>query len=159
MKLENLFPVAVRKESLFIIPKGMMITGSVNTKIPGQIAGTINGNVFAKNKVVVFKEGVINGDISAEELLIYGRINGDVQCSGKILVQNGAVIKGSIITAEIHIEKDTIIEGTITKIVDDQLSASIIPPDLPQKEETIVEIIPEQKIPVKQEEIKRHAWF
>lgn len=159
MKLENLFPVAVRKESLFIIPKGMIITGSVNTRIPGQIAGTINGNVFAKNKIVVFKEGIINGDISAEELLVYGKITGDVQCSGKMIVQNGAVIKGNIITAEIHMEKDAWVEGSITKLSTESSEPPASIKTETKKEESISEIEAETFVPLQKDDNKRHAWF
>ena len=128
----------------------------------GQIAGVINGNVFAENKVIILKEAVINGDVSAGELLVYGKINGDVLCANKMIVQNGAVIKGNIVTAEIHIEKETIIEGIITKSV-------IEPPryikqttntESERKKQLVAERIATEQNPIPQtEESKRQSWF
>jgi cytoskeletal protein CcmA (bactofilin family) len=161
MKLDNIFSAAVRKES-FYIPKEMVITGSINTEMSGQIGGVINGNVFAENKVIILKEGVINGDISAGELLVYGRINGDVLCANKMIVQNGAVIKGNIVTAEIHIEKETVIEGIITKSVINPpkyIRQTTAEPE--RKEQLIAEDatdIDRPDLPQK-EELRRQAWF
>lgn len=157
MKLDNIFHAAVRKESFFI-PKEMVITGSVDTEMPGQVAGVINGNVFVKNKVIILKEGVINGDISAEELLVYGRINGDVLCSGKMLIQNGAVIKGNIITSEIHIEKDTIIEGVINKSFLEPVQF-IERAESKSRKNEISDNPADRIVSSQKENVKRQAWF
>jgi cytoskeletal protein CcmA (bactofilin family) len=159
MKLDNIINAALRKES-FNIPKGMVITGSVNTRINGQIAGTINGNVFAKSKIVVQKGAVLNGDVSAEELQVYGSINGDVQCSGKTIVYNGAVIKGSIHTAEIHIEKDAVVEGMISKAIKEEPApvAEQTTSSTSLQKEAVEENRSQDTLPPK-EETKRQAWF
>ena len=157
MKLENIFNASIRKES-FYIPREMVITGSVNTEMPGQVAGVINGNLFAKNKVVILKEAVVNGDITAEELLVYGRINGDVVCSGKMIIQNGAVIKGNIVTAEIHIEKDTVIEGVITKSQKQTEEPDDEPGTGYERNDLSGERF-EKIVTAKKEDSKRQAWF
>jgi cytoskeletal protein CcmA (bactofilin family) len=114
MKLDNILNAAIRRDS-FLIPKEMVINGSFKADTPGQIAGIVNGDVLCKGRILILRDGVVNGDIAAEELLVYGRINGHVKSCNKITVQSGAVIKGNINTAEIHIEKDALIEGLITK--------------------------------------------
>lgn len=157
MKLDNIINAALRKES-FSIPKGMVIAGSVNTRINGQIAGTINGNVFATSKIVIQKGAVINGDVSAEGLQVYGNINGDVQCSGKTTIYNGAVIKGSIYTAEIHIEKDAVVEGMISKAIKEDSSPILERVSTPSPKETTEENKNQDASPPKQE-TNRQAWF
>lgn len=114
MKFDNLLNTGIRKDG-FYIPKEMVITGSFKADISGQIAGTVNGNIWIKAKIFILKDGIVNGDISAEELVVYGKINGDVKSCKKMIVQSGAVIKGNIVTDEIHIEKNATIEGLITK--------------------------------------------
>ncbi len=114
IKLDNILNAAIGKES-FCIPKQTVITGSVKTDAPGQIAGIINGDVITNSKIVVLKDGIVNGDVSAEELIVFGRINGNVNRCNKMIVQSGAVITGNITTIEIHIEKDAIIEGRVAK--------------------------------------------
>lgn len=161
MKLDNIINAALGKES-FYIPKGMVITGSVNTRINGQIAGMINGNLFATSKIVVQKGAVINGDVSAEDLQVYGNINGDVQCAGKTIVYNGAVIKGSIYTAEIHIEKDAVIEGMISKAAKEEPVPAIgRTTNSTSAQKEVAEENKKQDSPLSpaKEETKRQAWF
>ena len=113
MKFENILHTANRRES-FCIPREMVITGSVRADTSGHITGTINGDVWTKHKITIYKEGVVNGDITAEELVVYGKITGDVRKCKKMVVHAGAIIKGNIVTAEIHTEKDSRIDGIIT---------------------------------------------
>jgi cytoskeletal protein CcmA (bactofilin family) len=115
MKFDNLLNAGIRKDG-FYLPKEMVITGSFKADISGQIAGTVNGNVWVKTKILILRDGIVNGDISAEEITVYGKINGDVKSCKKMLVQSGAVIKGNIVTEEIHMEKNAVIEGLITKL-------------------------------------------
>lgn len=114
MKLENILNPASRKEN-FCITKEMVIDGSVKAGTSGQVAGIINGDLEVKGRLTVMKEGILNGDIIAEELVVFGKINGDVKKCNKISVQPGAIIKGNVNTVEIHIEKEAVIDGIITK--------------------------------------------
>jgi cytoskeletal protein CcmA (bactofilin family) len=154
MKFENILSTTIRKESFFI-SKEMVITGSVHADAPGQIAGIIKGDVSVNQKLVILKEGIILGNVSAEELLVYGKIEGDVKRCNKLMVQAGAVIKGDITTQEIHTEKDAIIEGLISK-------AGHPPPtkkrELPKKKEHHIETN-ERVAPNKKETGGREAWF
>ncbi len=114
MKLENILNAAIRKEN-FCIPREMVINGSFQSDISGHIAGTVNGDVWVKGRIVILKDGFINGDISADEITVYGRITGEIKNCSKMVIHSGAVIKGNITTSEIHTDKDAIVEGLIIK--------------------------------------------
>lgn len=114
MNFDNILPASIRKET-FTIPKEMTVMGSFKTDASGQVAGIVNGDILVKGKVIILKDGIINGDISAEELIVFGKINGNVKKCIKMTARSGAIIKGNISTIEIHIEKDAVIEGLITK--------------------------------------------
>ena len=114
MKLENILNAAIGKES-FCIPKEMVINGSFMAETSGQIAGTVNGDVLVKGKIIILKEGIVNGDISADELVVYGKLTGDVRSCSKMVIHSGSVISGNITATEIHTDKDAIIEGLIVK--------------------------------------------
>jgi cytoskeletal protein CcmA (bactofilin family) len=154
MKLDSLLSTSHRKDS-FLIPKEMMITGIIQTDSPGQIAGIINGDVLTKSRVIILKEGIINGDVTADELLVYGKINGHVKSCNKIIVQSGAVIKGNINTAEIHMEKNATVDGIITK--------SGVQTLMKDNKTTKKKYLPAEKIePVpaaKDQNTDRQAWF
>jgi cytoskeletal protein CcmA (bactofilin family) len=154
MKFENILNTTIRKESFFI-SKEMVITGSVSADAPGQIAGIIKGDVSVNQKLVILKEGIIIGDVSAEELLVYGKIEGDIKRCNKLMVQSGAIIKGNITTQEIHTEKDAIIEGLISKAGNPPATKK---KEFPKKKELPVETN-EPVITAKKEPGDRQAWF
>lgn len=154
MKFENIINTTGRKESFFL-SKEMVITGAVKAEAPGQIAGIINGEVVVNNKLVILKEGIILGDVAADELLVYGRIDGDVKCTN-LIIQSGALIKGNITTITIHIEKDAIIEGNIIKAGNQMVLHK--KRELPKRKEP-----PAKKVDPpsnnKKETGERSAWF
>jgi cytoskeletal protein CcmA (bactofilin family) len=114
MKLENILIAATGKDS-FCIPKEMVIRGSFSAESSGQVAGTVNGDVLVKGKIVILKDGIVNGDISADEIVIYGRLAGDVRSCSKMVIHSGAFIFGNITATEIHTDKNAVIEGLIIK--------------------------------------------
>lgn len=156
MKFENRLNSAGRKET-FYLSKEMVITGSVQAEAPGQIAGIINGEVVVNNKLVVLKEGIILGDVAAEELMVYGRIDGDVKCTN-LIIQTGALIKGNITTITIHIEKDAIIEGNVVKAGNQMMLQK--KKELPKKKEPPpVKKVEPPPPPKKETGEQRQAWF
>lgn len=155
MNLDNILSAAIRKES-FCIPKQMVITGSLKADAPGQIAGIVNGDVMVNSRIVILKDGVVNGDVSAEELIVFGKINGNVNRCNKMTVQSGAVIKGNITTVEIHIEKDAIIEGLVSKSGVHMVTNK--KKELLRKTESITEHT-ETEIEEKSEIRERQTWF
>jgi cytoskeletal protein CcmA (bactofilin family) len=154
MKFENIASTTGRKESFFL-SKEMVITGAVKAEAPGQIAGIINGEVVVNNKLVILKEGIILGDVAADELLVYGRIDGDVKCTN-LIIQSGALIKGNITTITIHIEKDAIIEGNIVKAGNQMVLHK--KKELPKKKEPPAKKV-EPSPNSKKGTDERHAWF
>jgi cytoskeletal protein CcmA (bactofilin family) len=154
MKLDSLLSSSHRKDS-FLIPKEMMITGTIQTDSPGQIAGIINGDVLTKSRVIILREGIINGDVTADELLVYGKINGHVKSCNKINVQSGAVIKGNINTAEIHMEKNATVGGIITKSGVQTLMKEKKPAKKKELSAENIEPVPAAK----DQNTERQAWF
>lgn len=93
----------------------MTITGSFTADVPGQIAGTVNGDVSVDGKLIILKNAVVNGNVDANELEVLGSVTGDITCAGRMILQNACFVKGNISTVQIQIEKDAVVEGIITK--------------------------------------------
>lgn len=155
INLENILNAAIGRES-FSLPKQVVITGAFKTDAPGQIAGIVNGDVLANSKIVILKDGVVNGDVSAEELVVFGKINGNVNRCNKMIVQSGAVIKGNISTIEIHIEKDAVIEGLVSKA---GVHMVINKKKEPLRKNESAQEHPSLETEEKNAQTKRQAWF
>lgn len=99
----------------FLLPKGILILGDIESKISGRIDGNVSGNINVEAKLVIGEEATINGDISAVHLIVYGRVEGNIECKTKAVICNNAVIKGGIIATTLEIEEGAVIEGSMTK--------------------------------------------
>ena len=100
----------------FIIPAGIEVNGNFVSQKEGSIAGTINGDVHVKARLIVEKQGIINGDLHAKDLTIKGRVNGNIYCEGKVSALKDSVVSGNISAAEARIDKFSIVKGIIAHI-------------------------------------------
>ncbi len=100
----------------------LVIDGSVSTGGELQIDGTINGTVRAR-AVVVDGNGVVYGDITAEEVIVRGRVIGPIRAL-HIHIYAGAHIEGDVINQTLSIENGAHVDGKIRR-VEDPLSEPI----------------------------------
>ncbi len=68
------------------------------------IDGNLEGNVIAKNNIVIGKSGNVNGSINAEHLVVSGKLMGDCECSIVEILPQGR-IDGEVKAKELIIEK------------------------------------------------------
>lgn len=155
LKLENIFDASRKGD--FFVPKGMAITGTFTADQPGKIAGEINGDVLVKGKVTILKGAVIRGDIYASGVTVYGKVTGDIKCTGKTTLETGAYVRGNIVTSEVHIEKDTIVEGIITKPSAETTTAH--EPEERGSEKILTHEIPAPKQTLGDENANSQSWF
>lgn len=76
-----------------------------------RIAGTIEGKVESKNKVMVTESGLIKGSISSSVADISGKITGDLKIKESLILRSSAKVDGEISTKKIKIEEGAQIEG------------------------------------------------
>lgn len=69
------------------------------------IDGAFEGNIVAKNSVVVGKNGSVNGTIDSYQLTVSGKVSGDCHCNTVEILPTGR-IDGEITAKELIIEKN-----------------------------------------------------
>ena len=100
----------------FYIPEGIVVTGNFVSAKEGGIAGTINGDVQVKAALTLEKNGVINGDLQATELIVRGKVNGSIYCQGKVSVLKDGIVTGNIFAGECRIDRLSIVKGVISHL-------------------------------------------
>lgn len=93
-----------------VLQKGAEIRGNIRTESNIFLKGIILGDVDCKGKLVVDRDGVIEGNICCGELVSDGLIIGDVEVKGKVCLSDKAVIKGFLTTSCILLHPDAVIE-------------------------------------------------
>lgn len=83
------------KASIAVIPKGMTITGNVDSQDDLTIYGEVNGNVNAREHLHV--GGDIFGDVKAGELQVKDAyVEGNIAVEGKADIQQNTVVLGDL---------------------------------------------------------------
>ncbi len=76
------------------------------TRIDGQILGNVSG----KGGLIVGEKGVIKGNVSLEEVVVYGRVEGNIRAK-RVELKAGSRVDGDITTEELAIERGAIYNG------------------------------------------------
>jgi cytoskeletal protein CcmA (bactofilin family) len=98
------------------IASEVIIEGHVITNGEIQIDGTINGDVRAR-VCVVDGNGVVHGEVYAEEVLVRGRVIGPIR-GIHVHIQAGGHVEGDVINETLSVENGAYIDGKIRRSED-----------------------------------------
>ena len=99
-----------------IITGDVAVEGHVFSGGELQIDGEITGNVRARG-VVIDYNGLVRGQVTAEDVIIRGRIIGPI-CGLNVHLLSGAHVEGDIFNKSISIENGAYIDGAIHRVED-----------------------------------------
>lgn len=94
-----------------LLGKGSELTGDFNVQGSARIDGTINGDVTIKGTLIMGAGGVINGNVSAETIVVGGEVQGDINAPEKAELTATAKVIGDISTKIIVIDENAIFQG------------------------------------------------
>jgi len=95
-----------------MIGVGTIITGDINSNGDLRIDGTLKGSVATEGKVVLGKNGVIEGDVVCNNADIAGEIKAKITVSQLLTLKLTAKLKGDIITNKLSIEPGAVFSGS-----------------------------------------------
>lgn len=105
-----------------LISKGCIVEGRIESDVFIRIDGHVKGDVFSGEGLIVGENGLIEGNVHAREIVIFGTVNGtvkadyiDIKSSGKILgelhtislkVEKGAIYIGNVVMKNNYTKKE-----------------------------------------------------
>jgi cytoskeletal protein CcmA (bactofilin family) len=78
------------------ISKEMEVTGNFKGKGAVQVEGILHGNISV-DSVVIGKGGVVNGNITAKNVIINGKLMGSIHCDSLEVMHNGSVSNKTVV--------------------------------------------------------------
>ncbi len=99
------------REGPTVITSDVVIEGTLVTGGELQINGTVNGYIRAR-AVVVDVQGVVHGEVAAQDVFIRGRVIGPVRAVNVTIVSGGHV-EGDVANENIAIENGAYVDGKI----------------------------------------------
>ena len=94
-----------------IIGQKTEIKGDINISGDVRIDGTLTGNFFSNQKLVVGPSGVIEGNITCKDCDISGKVVGNLYISDVLALKSTSDVRGDIVTNKIMMELDAQFSG------------------------------------------------
>ena len=84
--------------------QGTSSLGDINSNGDIRVDGTLKGSIKTEGKVVLGKEGVVEGDVICQNADISGVIKAKITVSNLLSLKDTAKLKGDIVTNKLSIE-------------------------------------------------------
>jgi cytoskeletal protein CcmA (bactofilin family) len=102
---------ATSAPSRSVIDPCLTITGDVQGEGELQIDGRICGDIRC-TQLIVGKAGTVEGNITADEIVVRGKVNGIIR-GNRVILQEGADVHSEIFHKRLTIEEGALMEGAI----------------------------------------------
>jgi len=99
-------------ENINIIATGTSINGDLKTDGVIRLNGTLTGNLETSEKLVIGKNGKVEGDIKCKNADVEGTVIGTIAVQELLSLKRTADIQGDIITKQLSVEPGSLFTGT-----------------------------------------------
>jgi cytoskeletal protein CcmA (bactofilin family) len=103
----------VVEAALSIIAAGMRITGDIETNGTLKVDGRIEGSVIGARQMLLGRNGAIQGNVHAGEVVVGGLVDGAIIADERLELQSSAVVNGDIETKSIVVLEGARINGSV----------------------------------------------
>jgi cytoskeletal protein CcmA (bactofilin family) len=86
------------------------ISGSESIFVDGRIEGSIN---LAEHRVTIGRNGNVQANINAKEVVIMGKVTGNVDCSDRLDIRSEGSLTGDVVTHRISVEDGALLKGSV----------------------------------------------
>lgn len=86
------------------------VTGSESLYIDGRVEGSIN---LPGNRVTVGRNGVVNANVNAREIVVLGKVKGNLTASDRVDIRTEGSLTGDVVAQRISIEDGAFFKGGI----------------------------------------------
>jgi len=100
------------ESNVSIITKETSLEGTINTDSNLRIDGKFKGTINSTSKIVIGENGFLDGDVSCEEISVYGRVRGTIKTS-LIKVNSGSFVDGNISYENMSVTEGSEIVGIL----------------------------------------------
>lgn len=104
-------PAAANQSSL--IGNTLLIKGEVFSEDEILIEGHVQGKINVKNRLIVGKNGNVEADIEAREVVIKGKVTGNIKGGQRVEIVPGGLLHGNINSPRVVIADSGVFEGNI----------------------------------------------
>lgn len=94
-----------------VIGPGTKLEGTLQATGIIRVDGFIQGKIATSGDIIVGKEGRVNAEIEAENLVIIGEVTGNIVAKNTLEIKKGGFLRGDISAAKVIVEEDSFFDG------------------------------------------------
>lgn len=94
-----------------LLSRDTEIRGSVRTQGSIRIDGTVLGDISSAKTVTIGATGMVEGNITGEDIIVAGKVKGSLTARGKISLEGTAQIEGDLNTTRLSISEGAVFRG------------------------------------------------
>ncbi len=94
-----------------MIGEGTVLEGTLRASGDVRISGRIVGKLEVNGKAIVAQEGLIEGELLADNADIAGTIDGEIKVAERIILKNTARVEGDVIAGRLVVEEGAVFAG------------------------------------------------
>ena len=87
------------------------VSGKFNFEGPARIDGQIDGEIIAKDSIMVGESAVVSGPIKAASVIVAGKVSGDITASQRIELRFSAKVLGNLTSNVLIVHDGAMFEG------------------------------------------------
>lgn len=97
-----------------VVGLGTVVNGDITSEaVIIRIDGEINGDVTTKGDLVIGKDGIVTGNVIANNLNLGGKVTGNVDIVNKLVIEANGKLIGDISTKLLAMDETAIIQGKV----------------------------------------------
>ena len=93
------------------LDRGSKITGKVSFEGPARIDGEVDGEISAKDNLMISETAVVTAQIRAASVSIAGKVSGDIVATQRIEIRANAKMSGNLTAPTLVIQEGALFEG------------------------------------------------
>lgn len=99
-----------------VIGPGIHVEGDIRGQSDVELQGTIEGNVKLEGLLVVGAGGRLEGDVSANAVVVEGEILGNIDARDKVELCSNCKMKGNLRSNSLSIQEGALFEGRVAEL-------------------------------------------
>jgi cytoskeletal protein CcmA (bactofilin family) len=98
-------------EARAYLDQGSKVSGKLSFEGPARIDGQVDGEITAKDGVMIGESAVVTAQIKAASIIVAGKVSGDITASQRIEIRPSAKVVGNLTAPVLVVHEGALFEG------------------------------------------------
>lgn len=98
-------------EARAYLDQGSKVSGKLTFEGPARIDGQVDGEITAKDSVMIGESAVVTAQVKAASVIVAGKISGDITATQRIEIRPSAKVLGNLTAPVLVVHEGAVFEG------------------------------------------------